>query len=103
MESYPPASAWRRSLAGVAAGRANISTTTTPKAPVSARSSTALRVRTRECAYTSLAMPDSIGARLPDAGGSIADQFPPEFFRFSIDGALHMLEHMSDNNVIAWT
>ena len=39
--------------------------------------------------------------RVTDNEPDTADQFLPEFFRLTIDGAPYVPEHMSDNNVIA--
>lgn len=42
-----------------------------------------------------------LSVRVTDNEPDTADQFLPEFFRFNIDGAPYVAEHMSDNNVIA--
>ncbi len=42
-----------------------------------------------------------LSVRVTDNEPDSADQFLPEFFRFNIDGAPYVAEHMTDNNVIA--
>jgi hypothetical protein len=42
-----------------------------------------------------------LSVRVTSTDGDTADQFLPEFFRISVDGAPYAPEHMSDNNIVA--